>query len=251
MSTYTYLLTDTLNDLVDIGSLQSEIQDSSITIAIDSITEDGTNINVNFKAAISTSEETTLDGLVAAHTGESIETPTDSVSVSELSNTGSVSGLPKVIVENDEGDFYTQISNNLCVDGSEWTMEPNPNTVLYVEKSEIQFNHDLSMGNEKVVLTYYVWHPSSPGVPIPGQTVEFPTLYSMFEYGNTHSHCPAIGTELPNGLSTIHFNYVKKLVFHANETPGKLAKLSVKTESGNALSGSYCVATFVTDEETV
>ena len=67
---YTYSVTDTANDKVDAGSLTSEIQASSITIALDKIDVTGSVLGIFFKASISTEEETTLDGIVAAHTGE-------------------------------------------------------------------------------------------------------------------------------------------------------------------------------------
>ena len=128
-------------------------------------------------------------------------------------------------------------------------MEPSPGKCLFVEKSELQFTHDISLATDKVFLEYYVWHPSFPGTPVLGSTITFDTLYSMFEYGNTHSHSPAIGTEIPHDFTTIHFNYVKKLVFHSAEIPMALAQLRVRTESGNPIGGTYCKATFVTEEK--
>jgi hypothetical protein len=64
---------DTLNGLVDSGRLLEEIRESSITIAVDTISVSSDALTVNFKAALSAQEQTTLDALVAAHTGEELE----------------------------------------------------------------------------------------------------------------------------------------------------------------------------------
>jgi len=70
MSTkYTYSVSDTVNDKVDVGSLHTEIEDSSITIALDKIDVIGDVLDVWFKAVLSAGEQTILDGIVAAHTG--------------------------------------------------------------------------------------------------------------------------------------------------------------------------------------
>ena len=71
MSTkYAYLVTDTVNDIVDVGALTQEIQDSSITIALDYIQVVGNALDIYFKADLSAGEQTTLTTVVEAHTGE-------------------------------------------------------------------------------------------------------------------------------------------------------------------------------------
>lgn len=76
MATYTYSIAgDTLNDKVSGGRLKPEIEASSITIALDMINTKGDILDIIFKAALSAGEETTLDGLVAAHSGEPISDP--------------------------------------------------------------------------------------------------------------------------------------------------------------------------------
>ena len=80
---YLYLVTDTLNDLVDIGALAPEIQTSGITVALFEITSDGTNIDIAFKATLSAGEITELNAIVAAHTGENITAPLLDVKVLE------------------------------------------------------------------------------------------------------------------------------------------------------------------------
>lgn len=72
MSIYNYSIsTDTLNGLVDCASFQREIALSTITIALVGCTVRGNNLDVEFKTALSTSEETELTTLLSNHTGES------------------------------------------------------------------------------------------------------------------------------------------------------------------------------------
>jgi len=72
---YTYaILTDFPYQKVDTDRLIEEIGDSSITIALDFIGTGSGDCDIWFKAALSESEETTLDGIVAAHSGEPLPT---------------------------------------------------------------------------------------------------------------------------------------------------------------------------------
>ena len=57
----------------DIGRLTQEIQTSSIVTALDHIDCGGDNCDIWFKAALSQGDETTLDGIVAVHSGEPLE----------------------------------------------------------------------------------------------------------------------------------------------------------------------------------
>jgi len=68
---YTYSIsTDTATGAVDASGLQSEIAASSIVTAVDFVSTDDDVLTVWMKAAVSAEDKTTLDGLVAAHTGE-------------------------------------------------------------------------------------------------------------------------------------------------------------------------------------
>lgn len=73
-TTYDYsITTDFPNDKVDCGKLTVEIQSSSITIALERIDTSGDDCDIIFKDSLTTGEETTLDGLVAAHDGEPLQ----------------------------------------------------------------------------------------------------------------------------------------------------------------------------------
>jgi len=68
---YTYSIqTDFPNHKVDSTTLITEIGLSSITVALDHIDTAGDDCDIWFKAALSEGEETTLDGIVAAHAGQ-------------------------------------------------------------------------------------------------------------------------------------------------------------------------------------
>lgn len=58
--------------VVNTVRLEQEIQASSITVALDRIETAGDACDVWFKAALSEGEQTTLQGLVAAHSGEAL-----------------------------------------------------------------------------------------------------------------------------------------------------------------------------------
>lgn len=75
MATYTFALTDFPNGEVNISNLQEEIRQSAIITAIDYINSDDTSVYIIFKAALSSGDQTILDGdtsnpaggLIAAH----------------------------------------------------------------------------------------------------------------------------------------------------------------------------------------
>jgi len=71
---YTHIYSNFPNNKADLSRLNSEIIDSSITIALDYINADSSGVDVWFKAVLSGAEETTLSGIVAAHSGDSMVT---------------------------------------------------------------------------------------------------------------------------------------------------------------------------------
>lgn len=70
MASYNY------TKIANLDILENEIKNSSITIALSGITLENTDdLTVTFKASLSASEETTLDGLVSSHDGSQITPP--------------------------------------------------------------------------------------------------------------------------------------------------------------------------------
>ena len=71
MTKYDYSIqNDFPNHVVDTTRLDSEIRASAITVALSYISASSGTCSIWFKAELSEGEETILDGLVAAHTGE-------------------------------------------------------------------------------------------------------------------------------------------------------------------------------------
>lgn len=82
---YTYSIsTDFPNGKVASDRLAVEIQQSSIVTALDYIGTTGDDCDIWFKAALSSEDETTLDGIVAAHSGEPLaQAPAQTVITSQ------------------------------------------------------------------------------------------------------------------------------------------------------------------------
>lgn len=73
---YTYsIVNDFLNSEVESISLTSQIQDSDITIALDYINTSGDDCDIWFKVDLPSDATSTLNTIVAAHTGEELEEP--------------------------------------------------------------------------------------------------------------------------------------------------------------------------------
>jgi len=68
--TYNFNKTDFLNDIINPGRLTQEIGSSTISIALDSLNISTSVCGIVFKAALSQDEQTTLSGIVVAHTGD-------------------------------------------------------------------------------------------------------------------------------------------------------------------------------------
>jgi len=79
MFDYTYNVSDTANNKVDEDRLTLEIRSSAIVTALDHINVGNNNIFIYFKVELDSKDKTTLDGIIAAHTGEALAAPTQIV----------------------------------------------------------------------------------------------------------------------------------------------------------------------------
>lgn len=68
----------------DIPRLSKEIQDSSIVTIVDHMTLTGTSLAILFKDVLSQADETTLNGLITAHSGLPLPNPTPIISVASI-----------------------------------------------------------------------------------------------------------------------------------------------------------------------
>lgn len=109
MSTYNYTISiDTLNGVVNNFRLIEEIEASTITIALSDIQINGDALSINFKAALSTSEQTTLTSIVNGHSGEALLDPPTEVALSEKTP----GGTPLIAVKKADGSGGTKISHD-------------------------------------------------------------------------------------------------------------------------------------------
>lgn len=103
---YTYSVSgDTLNGKVDLSHLDQDIRDSAIVTALDYLNKSADVFDIWFKDALSTGDETVLDGIVAAHDGEPLPKP-------EAPKTST--GVPLTAVVEPEGDFLSYVSHDYC-----------------------------------------------------------------------------------------------------------------------------------------
>lgn len=108
------MISKTYQQAVDSNRLKLEIEQSSITVALDRIeTSSAPSVTVYFKADFS-SEEALLDAVLAAH--EPTPLPDDEIKTVSVANftPSSVSSLPKMATYPAEGDGATIVSHNFA-----------------------------------------------------------------------------------------------------------------------------------------
>ena len=245
--TYTYsIANDTANGIADGAALFQAITDPSNGIGkqLSNVSTSGDDLNITFKQILAALEKTELDGIVAAHDGQ----PLDDIQLISLNENKDDAGHLITASNKPIGNFDTLVTQNLCVDATLYKIEPSPGKIIDVVKAEVQFEHDINISNggNEIYLDYFIWHPDYPGTPVQAQRITFDSIRTVFEYGNAHYHSPAL-PEISNGLSTVVFDYVRKLQFFGDETPLKLAKLEISTKSG-IITGSYATVGFVVEE---
>ena len=135
-SLFNYVIsTGTANGVVDTYALEKAISSSSITIALDYITAtvSADDLEIQFKADISAGEETTLDGIVAAHDGVAINDP-DQV---EISNDYIQAQTIKPVGKSDG----TKVSHDFC-DKTTWYEQSTEHTgITLADQGSNKFKH--------------------------------------------------------------------------------------------------------------
>lgn len=101
MASYQYNLTDFLNDIVDLQRLTQEIDNSVITDTLTGITSHSGIVIIEFLGTLDQDEQTVLNGIVAAHTGDPLPIPLNNFL--DSNSIVSVSGYSGYV----EGDFLT------------------------------------------------------------------------------------------------------------------------------------------------
>ena len=251
MTEYNYSISeDTLNQKVEPRRLHNEIVSSDITIALKSVNTSGDYITIEFKSALSLSDNDLLNSIIASHTGEKLENH----NVIEFDKKDS-NGFSIISIQKPIGDFQTFITHNFCdnstwesSEDSSWDLIPGEGELYMVEKAEVQFEHDvnISSNSNELYLEYHAWVGGGSTSVV--HSITFNHIRKIFEYGNTHYHSPSL-PEMPTGLSTVVFDYASKLLFFGSETPGSLAFLRIKTKDNNEIFGSYASVGFVVNTE--
>ncbi len=128
MTVYSYVVTDTLNDVVSPAALTSEILASSIDNTLNGITVDSGDLHIDFDGSLDTGEETTLDGIVAAHTG--VE-PKNYAPLTILIPWQAVSaGVSDVIANDNAAIEFADETTGYAATELQWSIPNNPNAVL-------------------------------------------------------------------------------------------------------------------------
>lgn len=236
--------TDTLNGAVDVGKLSEQIQDSSITIALNSITTSGDTLSVTFKANLSSSEQTTLDGLVSSHDGSSSEPEPEVV---QLSYTTPL-GIPEIAVTKPDGSSRTYISHNFCdsstwpaVDDSAWCLDSViEGSAMKVYRAEVQFTHDVELSTKSPTSAQMNLDVMAGGVAVPSESKQFATLYDVFDLGNKHYTMNATVDGIP-GITTVQFDYTDAIVLD----PSLLMAMKFYMKDNVPMGGTHCSVALV------
>ena len=101
MTDYIYSIqNDFPNHIVNTTSLLTSITSSAIVTALDNIASQGDVVTITFKASLSNDDETILNGIVAAHTGEA--SPNDPLAVNIVADDSVLKDSVGKIITNDQ-----------------------------------------------------------------------------------------------------------------------------------------------------
>jgi len=212
-----YLISnDTLNGKVDVDSLIIEIGASNIVPAIDVVTVNDDVLTINFKAALSGTEQTTLDGIVAAHEGISPEPEAPKIQL--VSQTPL--GIPLIAVKKPDGDSVTVVSHNFCDDttwpaanDSLWSVAPPAGKFYKILKAEVQFTHDVQMQTLSPTPAEMNLDVTAGGNPVDQKV--FKSILDVFDLGNAHYTMNATVDGIP-GVTTVVFDYSDALTLKSS-----------------------------------
>jgi hypothetical protein len=241
---YTFsIASDTANGAVNSDTLTSEVRASAIVIALDFIGTDGDVLDIWFKDALSSGDETILDGVVGAHEGAAPVAAPLSVS---LAGPKSALGAPKFEMEPRRGDKLQLYTHNFAKKetwaststrftgvsmvntdggtGAVWAL-PTPATIVDLHHGKAVFEADTRATYEHKV---YV-----DGVHVPVHTAEgghnFVCDYLTGEVTFT--------TPVPGAAVTVDYSKVNSSVYVLSPLPGKnlvllKAELQFSVDSG-------------------
>jgi hypothetical protein len=254
----TYNNTDTLNNAMDSAKLQKEFSDSSVIGDVIHHVQKNfdATFTVYFDRNLTSEEAQESNSIVQNHDGFPLPKEPETVSVRELSTLQTDNaGNPKYVFIKEVGDYNTIPTHNFCVDDSIFTLKPNAGDKLFLNRSEIQLEHDLNLTpTRNVDFKYYAWVPLDAAngdfTPVEHsvQDIYFNDVRDLFLIGNAHFTADPIGT-MQNKLTTIKFEQETDLVFYSNPVLGQLSKAEIHIGGGQPLEGSYVTVSFITKSE--
>jgi len=157
---YSYSVSEDFpNGKVAPDRLTQEIQASTITVALDCINVNGDNCDVWFKAELSAGEHTTLDGVVAAHSGEPIPNPTaqlDSQNRTVTVKEPQHDGEARLIVTHLWTDPCTWYGDSERVEGGDLTDSGDGLTFTSGKEHWIDLTHGRVFREDRVSAPYLV-----------------------------------------------------------------------------------------------
>lgn len=233
-----------LVDKTDFVELKARIQDIA-TPTIQTVFSQVDRIGISMTPGLGPGEYETVNDVINQYALE-----LDGIynrSIVQLDSLDS-QGRSLMSVDKASGDFNTYVTQNLCINASDWSLAPSSGKIFNVIKAECQFEQNLGIsGVTQIHLDYLAW----VGLPDPAivATVTFDSVRALFELGNEHYSSPAIGTEVPHGITTIVYNYPRQLVLHGDPAIGKLASIKVRTSNQTPPSGSYASIGFIVTED--
>lgn len=272
---YNYLVSDTANNKVDIESLRTEIETSSISRSLDyantPMSLSNNDLIITFTIALLASEKTELDSIVANHEG--IETV--NIEEIQLKDRTPVSNIPRVAVYEPEGDFQSIVSHDFtdnttwpATDDSSFVLEPGENMDMKIKKAEVQFTHDIQLqGVTELYFDIWVYNPlfdqnqpivSEDDTWFPGKTSEpfrnqlrflferkvYASIKDVMNIGNAHYTMPGVDN-IANSLTTVQFDYPRAIDLLASQG----AQIRVNVKDNVPINGEFCTITFTTSEE--
>lgn len=143
------------NTAVDSTKLKEEIEDSAIATALSYINTSGDVCDVWFDAALSGGDETTLDGLVAAHDGIPVVYPDEAYASSEGESTVTIVGW----TEKASLSFLAQDGDYMISWSAEAKTLNKNKVVVQVEQDDTDVLADFSLIPDMV--NFSAWAPIS------------------------------------------------------------------------------------------
>lgn len=168
MASYTY---DVPAGGIAIDRLTLEIQQSAVTVALQSIEVSEGNCTINFKAALSGAEQVVLSGLVSAHSGQALPEPVNENGIPLVALAGSDN---RVQAASRQGDEVIRATHNFC-DPTTWyqtservsnevlsTSDPDELTWTSVHKNWIAIDQGLLLREHELIARQRTANPGDP-----------------------------------------------------------------------------------------